>query len=151
MQIIIEQKGDYLITTDKTKLNLKVIHNYLSNESYWSRNIPFEIVKASTENSLNFGLFFKEKQIGYARIVSDFATTAYLADVFVLKEFRGQGLSKWLMEIIMNHPDLQGLRRWILATKDAHGLYKQFGWKPMAAPERWMEKHNPDVYKKPIK
>ena len=151
MQIITEQKGDYLITTDKTKLNLKVIHNYLSNESYWSRNIPFEIVKASTENSLNFGLFFKEKQIGYARIVSDFATTAYLADVFVLKEFRGQGLSKWLMEIIMNHPDLQGLRRWILATKDAHGLYKQFGWKPMAAPERWMEKHNPDVYKKPIK
>ena len=151
MQIITKQNGDYLITTDKTKLNLKVIHNYLSNESYWSRNIPFEIVKAATENSLNFGLFFKEKQIGYARIVSDFATTAYLADVFVLKEFRGQGLSKWLMEIIMNHPDLQGLRRWILATKDAHGLYKQFGWKPMAAPERWMEKHNPDVYKKPIK
>ena len=146
MQIITEQKGDYLITTDKTKLNLKVIHNYLSNESYWSQNIPFEIVKAATENSLNFGLFFKEKQIGYARIVSDFATTAYLADVFVLKEFRGQGLSKWLMKIIMNHPDLQGLRRWILATKDAHGLYKQFGWKPMAAPERWMEKHNPDVY-----
>ena len=123
----------------------------MTNESYWSQNIPFEIVKAATENSLNFGLFFKEKQIGYARIVSDFATTAYLADVFVLKEFRGQGLSKWLMEIIMNHPDLQGLRRWILATKDAHGLYKQFGWKPMAAPERWMEKHNPDVYKKPIK
>ena len=147
MQIITKQNGDYLITTDKTKLNLKVIHNYLSNESYWSQNIPFEIVKAATENSLNFGLFFKEKQIGYARIVSDFATTAYLADVFVLKEFRGQGLSKWLMEIIMNHPDLQGLRRWILATKDAHGLYKQFGWKPMAAPERWMEKHNQDVYK----
>ena len=147
MQIITEQNGDYLITTDKSKLDLKVIHNFLTNESYWSQNIPFEIVKAATENSLNFGLFFKEKQIGYARIVSDFATTAYLADVFVLKEFRGQGLSKWLMEIIMNHPDLQGLRRWILATKDAHGLYKQFGWKPIAAPERWMEKHNQDVYK----
>ena len=147
MQIITKQNGNYLITTDKSKLDLKVIHNFLTNESYWSQNIPFEIVKAATENSLNFGLFFKEKQIGYARIVSDFATTAYLADVFVLKEFRGQGLSKWLMEIIMNHPDLQGLRRWILATKDAHGLYKQFGWKPMAAPERWMEKHNQDVYK----
>ena len=149
MQIISEQKGEFLITTDKSKLDLKVIHNYLANESYWSQNIPFEIVKAASENSLNFGLFHKDQQIGYARVVSDFATTAYLADVFVLKEFRGQGLSKWLMKIIMNHPDLQGLRRWMLATKDAHGLYKQFGWKPIASPERWMEKHNPDVYKKP--
>ena len=147
MQIISEQKGEFLITTDKSKLDLNVIHNFLANESYWSKNIPFEIVKTATENSLNFGLFFKDNQIGYARVVTDFATTAYLADVFVLKEFRGNGLSKWLMEIIMSHPELQGLRRWILATKDAHGLYKQFGWKSIANPERWMEKHNPDVYK----
>jgi GNAT superfamily N-acetyltransferase len=146
MQIITEQKGDYLITTDKSKLDLKVIHNFLANESYWSQNIPFEIFKKSVENSLNFGLFYKEQQIGYARVVSDYATTAYLGDVFVLKEFRGQGLSKWLMEKVMTHPDLQGLRRWILGTKDAHGLYKQFGWKSIANPERWMEKHNPKVY-----
>ena len=96
---------------------------------------------------MNFGLFFKDKQIGYARVVTDFATTAYLADVFVLKEFRSQGLSKWLMEIIMNHLKLQGLRRWVLLTQDAHELYKKFGWKTIANPERWMEKHNPDVYK----
>ena len=147
MQIITERKGDFLITTNKSKLDLKVIHNFLANESYWSKNIPFEIVKTATENSLNFGLFFKDKQIGYARVVTDFATTAYLADVFVLKEFRSQGLSKWLMEIIMNHPKLQGLRRWVLLTQDAHELYKKFGWKTIANPERWMEKHNPDVYK----
>jgi GNAT superfamily N-acetyltransferase len=146
MQIMTEQKGDFIITTDKSKLDLKVIHSFLAYESYWSQNIPFEIVKAASENSLNFGLFYKNQQVGYARVVTDYATTAYLGDVFVLKEFRGLGLSKWLMQIIMNHPDLQGLRRWILATKDAHGLYKQFGWKMMAAPERWMEKHNPDVY-----
>lgn len=147
MQIITERKGDFLITTNNSKLDLKVIHNFLANESYWSKNIPFEIVKTATENSLNFGLFFKDKQIGYARVVTDFATTAYLADVFVLKEFRSQGLSKWLMEIIMNHPKLQGLRRWVLLTQDAHELYKKFGWKTIANPERWMEKHNPDVYK----
>jgi GNAT superfamily N-acetyltransferase len=147
MQIITERKGDFLITTNNSMLDLKVIHNFLANESYWSKNIPFEIVKTATENSLNFGLFFKDKQIGYARVVTDFATTAYLADVFVLKEFRSQGLSKWLMEIIMNHPKLQGLRRWVLLTQDAHELYKKFGWKTIANPERWMEKHNPDVYK----
>ncbi len=146
MQIITEQKGDFLITTDKSKLDLNIIHNFLANESYWSKNIPFKIVKTATENSINFGLYYKHQQIGYARVVTDYATTAYLADVFVLKEFRGQGHSKWLMQIIMNHPGLQGLRRWVLLTQDAHELYKKYGWKSIANPERWMEKYNPDVY-----
>lgn len=148
MQIINEQKNDYLITTDRSKLELKIIHNYLAKESYWCRNIPFEVFKKSSDNSLNFGLFYKERQIGYARVITDYATVAYLGDVFVLKEFRGQGLSKWLLGIVMSHPDLQGLRRWILLTKDAHSLYKKFGWKNIASPELWMEKHNPDLYKK---
>ncbi len=148
MQIITEQKGDFIITTDKSKLDLKAIHNFLANESYWSQDIPFEVVKAAVDNSLNFGLFYKDKQIGYARVVTDNTTIAYLGDVFVLKEFRGQGFSKWLIEKVMTHPDLQGLRRWILLTQDAHELYKKYGWTSIAKPERWMEKHNPKVYSK---
>ena len=140
-------KGDFLITTEKDKMNLEFIHDFLSNHSYWSKNIPFEKVQLAVEHSLNFGVFYKEKQIGYARIVSDFSTIAYLGDVFIITEYRGQGLSKWLMEQIMTHPNLQGLRRWILLTKDAHELYKKFNWKPIADPSRWMELHNPNVYK----
>ena len=100
------------------------------------------------DNSLCFGLFHHDKQIGFARVVTDYATMAYLADVFILPAYRGLGLSKWLMETIMTHSDLQGLRRWILLTLDAHGLYRQFGWKDIAIPERWMEVHNKDVYNK---
>jgi GNAT superfamily N-acetyltransferase len=105
-------------------------------------------VVTAAENSLNFGLYFNEKQIGYARIISDFSTIAYLGDVYVLPEFRGQGLSKWLMQTIQQHPNLQGLRRWILLTGDAHGLYKQFGFTEIAAPGKWMELHNKNVYNK---
>ncbi|MEI6411780.1 MAG: GNAT family N-acetyltransferase, partial [Bacteroidota bacterium] len=136
----------FQLSTDPAKLDLKVIHNYLSNESYWAKNIPFETVKSAVENSLNFGLYYQDRQIGYARIVSDYTSMAYLADVFILEAFRGQGLSKWLMETIMQHPNLQGLRRWILLTRDAHELYKRFGWQPIAIPDRWMEVHNPNVY-----
>ncbi len=146
MKDITLQKGDYSITTDKTKLDLEVIHHFLSTQAYWSKNMPFEKVKQGVENSLNFGLFFKEQQIGYARIISDFSTIAYLGDVFVLPEYRGKGLSKWLMHEIMTHPNLQGLRRWILLTGDAHGLYKQFGWTEITNPDKWMELHNKDVY-----
>lgn len=103
-------------------------------------------VKDALNNSLNFGLFHIDKQIGYARVISDYATIAYLGDVFVLKEYRGLGLSKWLMEKIMTHPNLQGLRRWILLTADAHELYKQYGWTNIKNPEKWMEKHDPHVY-----
>ncbi len=149
MQILSETKGDFTITTDRAKLDLSVIHDFLANEAYWCKNIPFDRVKTSVENSLNFGLFYKDKQIGYARIISDYSTIAYLGDVFVLKEFRGQGLSKWLMEKIISHPNLQGLRRWVLLTGDAHELYKKYGWKSIANPEKWMEKTDPNVYIKP--
>ncbi len=146
MEIITEQKGDYIISTDRAKLDLNVIHGYLANESYWCKNIPVKKVKTQIANSLNFGLYHNEKQIGYARVISDFSSIAYLGDVFVLEEFRGQGLSKWLMKVVMAHPELQGLRRWILLTRDAHELYKKFGWKEIAAPDRWMEKHDGKIY-----
>jgi GNAT superfamily N-acetyltransferase len=148
MKIITERKNDFVITTDRTKLDILLIHDFLSNKAYWSKNIPLEKVKMAIENSLNFALFYKNKQVGYARIVSDFSAIAYLGDVFIIEEYRGQGLSKWLMETIVSHPHLQNLRRWILLTGDAHELYKKYGWKPIAAPERWMEKHDPNVYSK---
>jgi len=147
MENIIVHKGDYYITTDKSKLDIKAIHHFLSTEAYWSKNIPFETVKNAIEHSLNFGVFFKEQQVGYARVITDFSTIAYLGDVFVLPEFRGQGLSKWLMQQVMAHPNLQGLRRWILLTGDAHELYRQFGWQAIASPDKWMELHDKNVYK----
>jgi GNAT superfamily N-acetyltransferase len=103
-------------------------------------------VKKASENSLTFGVYCVDQQIGYARIISDFASFAYLADVYVLEAHRGQGLSKWLMETIHTHPELQGLRRWMLATRDAHGLYAQFGWKPLNNPDIVMEIYNPNIY-----
>lgn len=144
------RNGPYCISTNKTLLNMECIHNYLSNESYWAANISKEIVIRSIENSLCFGLYFDDTQIGFARVITDKATFAYLADVFVLKEYRGKGLSKWLMQVIHEHPELQTLRRWILGTRDAHGLYKQFGWTNFTeeVSSRFMQKHNPDVYKK---
>ncbi|MDP4116298.1 MAG: GNAT family N-acetyltransferase [Bacteroidota bacterium] len=144
MQTITVQKDDFIITTDKSKLDTSVIHDFLSNHSYWSRNIPLEKVKTAFDNSLNFGLFHNSRQIGYARVISDFSQIAYLADVFIVEEYRGRGLSKWLMQTIMSHPNLQGLRKWVLVTKDAHELYKKFGWQPISSPEKWMEKVNPD-------
>jgi GNAT superfamily N-acetyltransferase len=146
MEILTVIKDDYTITTDKNKLDLIAMHDFLSNHSHWSRNIPFDRVKTSVENSLNFGLFHRDAQIGYAKIISDYATIAYLGDVYVLPDYRGKGLSKWLMQQVMSHPDLQGLRRWILLTVDAHGLYAQYGWKEPKNPERYMELHNPNVY-----
>ena|ERR1700739_1370236 len=131
--------SDYSISTDKTKLQLDVVYNYLSVESYWAKNIPLETVKKSIEGSLCFGVYFKDKQVGFARVISDYATFAYLADVFILEPHRGKGLSKKLMVEIMKHPKLQGLRRFSLATRDAHSLYAQFGFKPLAKPESIME------------
>jgi len=139
-------KANFTITTDKAKLDLAMIHDFLSNESYWSKGIPFEKVKNAIDHSLNFGLFHLDHQVGFARVISDFSTIAYLGDVFILSDYRGQGLSKWLIEQVMNYPDLQGLRRWILLTRDAHGLYKQFGWKSIAHPEKFMEIHDPNIY-----
>jgi GNAT superfamily N-acetyltransferase len=146
------KKDDYVISTDKRKLQLEVIHEFLS-KSYWAENIPIDIVKKSIENSFCFGLYQNEHQIGFARLITDFTTFAYLADVFILDEHRGKGLSKWLMKVMVDYPELKGLRGWMLKTLDAHGLYKKFGFDKPRFPERVMEysplrngyKHNPET------
>ena len=137
--------GDFEISTDPARINIEVVHEFLTN-SYWAKGIPVEAVRRSIENSICFGMYFAQDQIGFARVISDRATFAYLADVFILPAYRGRGLSKWLMECIIAHPDLQGLRRWMLATRDAHKLYAQYGFTPVQKPDRWMERHDPDVY-----
>lgn len=141
-------KDDFCISTDKTKLDLDAIHDFLSTQAYWCLNIPKEKVQIAIDNSLCFGVYKEKKQIGFARIISDFSTIAYLGDVYILKEYRGKGLSKWLMETVMDYSQLQGLRRWILLTGDAHGLYRQFGWTNIADSTKWMEIHNKNVYSK---
>jgi N-acetylglutamate synthase-like GNAT family acetyltransferase len=143
-------RSDFVIFTDAAKADPKAIHQYLSQDSYWAQNVPLETVAKSLENSLCFSLYAREKQIGLARVVTDKATFAYLCDVYVLAEFRGQGLSKWLMECVKDHPDLKNIRRFMLATKDAHGLYTQFGFK-LSEPGRLMEIVNRDIYNQPEK
>jgi len=140
-------KDGYLVSTDKSKIDVETVHHFLSH-SYWAENIPLDIVRKSIENSLCFGIYHQKKLVGFARAISDFATFAYLADVFILPEERGKGLSKWLIGIILEHPQLHGLRRFTLATRDAHSLYAQFGFSLFDKPERWMQKHDPDVYKR---
>jgi len=139
-------KGEFTISTDKSRLDLDVIHKFLSEESYWAGNRSFEKTKIAIDNSICFGLYHDDRQIGFARVVSDKSTFAYIGDVFVINEYRGQGLSKWLMQVIVDHPELQGLRRWVLATRDAHGLYSQFEFAELRHPDRWMEKTAPDAY-----
>jgi len=180
-QAIVEhRRGEFLISTDPARLDLDVIHGFLTN-CYWAKGIPREVVARSIEHSLCFGVYHdasgrfprlaKEArrgapqvgpakaaergvpgcvapQVAFARVVSDFATVAYLGDVFVVESHRGHGLSKWMMECIVQHPALQNLRRWILLTRDAHGLYSQFGFTPVKAPERYMELHNADIYER---
>jgi N-acetylglutamate synthase-like GNAT family acetyltransferase len=128
--MVVMETGRFLISTDKSKLDLSVIHEFLSH-SYWAAGIPRETVARSIENSLCFGVYDHARQIGFARVVSDFATYAYVADVFILEPYRDRGLGKELMASIMTHPRLQGLRRWSLGTRDAQGLYAQFGFKPV--------------------
>lgn len=140
-------QGDYLVSTDPARLDITVIHGFLTT-SYWAKGVPVEIVKKSIEHSLNFGLYKGSEQIGFARVITDYATFAYIADVFVLEAYRGRGLSKWLMEMVAAHPELQGLRRWVLLTRDAHGLYEKTGFTRPRNPERVMEKNNPDIYEK---
>ena len=138
--------SDYEISADKQRMDLTTVHDYLT-RSYWSPGIPRAVVERAIEGSLCFGVFHQRKQVGFARVVTDKATFAYLADVFILESHRGKGLSKRLMGFVFAHPDLQGLRRFMLATKDAHGLYKQFGFTELTNPARFMELHHPDVYK----
>ena len=130
--------NEYTINTDKTKLNLEIVHRYLSQEAYWCLNIPLDIVQRSIDNSICFGVYRGDEQVGFARVVTDLATFGYLADVFILPEHRGKGLSKQLMAFIMAYPPFQGLRRIMLVTLDAHGLYEQFGFKPIDSPENTM-------------
>ncbi|MGY4827139.1 GNAT family N-acetyltransferase [Sphaerotilaceae bacterium SBD11-9] len=138
--------NDYVISTDKARLDIGVIHGFLS-RSYWSPGIPRSVVERAIANSLCLGLYFGDEQVGFARVVTDRATFAYLADVFVLEAHRGKGLSKRLMQAVQSHEDLQGLRRFILGTSDAHGLYRQFGFGELAYPARMMEILQPDVYR----
>lgn len=143
------KKDGYTISTDPSLINIDTVHIYLSQRSYWAEHVPREIVEKSIAYSLCFGIYDNVSQVGFARLVTDRATFAYLADVFVLEEYRGRGLSKWLMEVIHAHPELQTLRRWMLGTRDAHGLYEQFGWSVMNEDtrKRFMQKHAPGVYK----
>lgn len=133
------KRNDYTISTDPSRLDLPWIHNFLASDAYWSRGIPFDVFEKSVANSLCFGLYVKDQQIGFSRVVSDLSTFAYLADVFVAPEHRQRDLGKWLVECILNHPELQGLRRWMLATRDAHGLYRKCGFSPLRHPENLME------------
>ena len=142
------RKGEFTVSTDPALIDLDVVHGFLTN-SYWANGIPREVVARSIENSLCFGLYIQGKQVGFAHVISDYATYAYIGDVFILESFRGHGLGKWLMECIMQHPRLQGLRRWSLVTRDAHALYAQLGFTPLKKPQNYMEFHHPDVYQRP--
>jgi GNAT superfamily N-acetyltransferase len=137
----------YEISSDRSRLDIALIHNFLRS-SYWAKDIPRTIVEKSIENSLCFGAFFEDRQVGFARVVTDYATFAYVGDVFVVPEHRGRGVSKLLMQAILTHPELQGLRRILLATRDAHGLYSQFGFKALRNAADFMSVHNPNVYKR---
>lgn len=138
-------RDQFLVTCDPAKLDHDVIYEFLTS-SYWSKGISSRTVEKSLSGSLCFALLEGERQIGFARVISDYATIAYLGDVFILPEYRGKGLSKWLMECVVIHPELQGLRRWILATSDAHELYKKYGFTELKRPEIFMERHAPNVY-----
>lgn len=139
---------DYEISTDSHRLDIEVIYAFLAS-SYWSPGIPRAIVERSVRNSLCFGVYHRGTQVGFARVVTDKATFALLADLFILEAHRGKGLSKWLMRSVVAHDDLQGLRRMLLLTSDAHGLYRQFGFEALASPQRFMEILRPDVYRSP--
>ncbi len=140
------RKGDFLISTDKTKLQIDVIHRFLSTESYWAKNISVRLVEKSIENSLTFGVFHNDRQVGFARIITDFAVFATVGDVFIIREYRGLGLSKWLVETMTRLPELKWIRRWTLYTLDAHKLYEKYGFSPLAQPDQALEINKPDIY-----
>jgi len=141
-QIIETHKEHFTISTDPSRLDRDVIADMLA-RSYWASGRPRETLERALDNSLVFGIYEGDKQVGIARVVSDYAVFAYLCDVIIHEDYRTHGLGKWLIETVMAHPDLQGLRRWSLATRDAHGLYKQYGWNPLTNPGNWMEILNP--------
>ena len=141
------RKDGFTISTDRSELDRKAIHEFLTT-SYWATGIPREVVDRSIDGALCFGVFENGRQVGFARVITDSATFAYLADVYVLESHRGRGLAAWLMECILAHPDLQGLRRWMLLTRDAHPLYRKSGFRDLAHPERVMEMTFPGIYER---
>jgi len=138
-------RDDFAISTDRQRLDLDVVHDYLAS-SYWAAGMPRAVLERGIENSLAFGIYRRDEQVGFARVITDLATYAYLSDLFVLEEYRGQGLSKWLMECILAHPGLQGLRRFALFTRDAQGLYERYGFAPSRSPSTYLERWTPNVY-----
>ena len=140
------QRGEFEISTDPARVDMATVHEFLSNQAYWSPGVPLDVMRRAVEGSIVFGLYHGNEQVGFARVVSDRATFAWVGDVFVLDTFRGQGLGKWLVHCIVEHPELQGLRRWMLATRDAHGLYKQVGFTELHDPTRFMERWDPEIY-----
>ncbi|HNV83197.1 MAG TPA: GNAT family N-acetyltransferase [Arenimonas sp.] len=140
------ETAEIRISTNRADVNLDVVHAFLSQDAYWSKNIPFELVRKAIENSYCFSAFVEDRQVGFARVISDGATFAYLCDVFTLPEFRGCGIGKKLMQTVQAHPELQGLRRWMLMTADAHKLYESYGFSVLAKPDRAMEISKPDIY-----
>jgi len=134
-----------VISTDRARLDIDVVHNYLST-SYWAKGMPREILERGIENSLTFGVYHQDAQIGFARVITDLATYAYLSDVFIVEGYRRRGLSKWLMECVLAHPDLQGLRRFALFTRDAQGLYERYGFAPSRSTSTYLERWTPNVY-----
>ena len=143
------KQGEFTVTDRREDLDIGTIHSFLR-ESYWAKSIPRPIVEKAVENSLCFGLYHNSKQVGFGRAVSDRATFAYLADVFVVPAYRGRGLGKLLVSCILSHSELQGLRRWMLATLDAHGLYEQHGFVPLQKPEWFMETNDPEIYQRKV-
>lgn len=141
------QRGEYVISTDKSRLDLAAVHGFLKT-SYWALNVPLSVVERAIEHSMVFGLYKGTQQAGMTRVITDRATFAYVSDVFILAPHRGLGLGVWLLDVVRSHPELQVLRRWLLATRDAHGLYQKSGFTPLNAPERFMEVWDPDVYSK---
>jgi GNAT superfamily N-acetyltransferase len=139
------KQEDFTISTDPSRLDLPWIHKYLTNEAYWAKGISFSVFQKSVENALCFGVYHQSRQVGFGRAVSDFATFAYLADVFIDTGYRRRGLGKWLVECMRSYPELQGLRRWMLITSDAHGLYEQYGFSSIEHPEKMMEIVSMDV------
>jgi GNAT superfamily N-acetyltransferase len=143
----VARQGDFLISTDPGLLDVPLIHDFLANRSYWATGRPLAVVRRSLEQSLCFGLYEQGRQVGFARVVTDRATFAWLCDVFVLEAYRGRGLSKWLLGCVMSHPALRGLRRVLLGTRDAHSLYERYGFTPLADPTRFLEVFRQDVYR----
>ena len=137
-------KKGFLISTNNTQLDINIIHHFLDHDSYWGKGRSLQTVKTSIENSLCFGVYYQQKQVGFARVITDQATFAYLCDVFILPAHRKAGLSKWLIQTVRNHPTIQNIRRLLLATQDAHGLYEHFGFRQIKNHEHWMEIFQPN-------